>query len=445
MERNIHTDEFERFLKEKSDQYKLYPSDKLWNNINRSIHSRRKWPYVVLTLFLLLGTAVVVDYSSYNYIVPGKNSLTQISTPAPADISSAHIANKNNSIAKNSITANESAGLSSSVKDNRYTENHSSAETYTSLPTDQIKIIVNSPDTKTSIAADENYNRINNAIIKALNEKKNSNAAKKKVVEEEGEKAVRKVLWKGEAFKKSKFKWQISFSPTVSYRKLTSGLGQITDIFRGVPYSTTQGNTPVNSLVTQKPAIGAEVGASLAYKLSDNFIIKGGLQLNYSRYQLKAYSSKPQIATLALDNNRGGTDSVNFISTMENHEGRGSSWYNNEYLQISMPVGFEWSVLGNSTFKWNVGASAQPVYNFANNVYLLSTDFKHYVQDPSLIRKWNLNAGVETFISYDMGSFKWQAGPQLRYQLFSSYKDVYPIKEHLVDFGFKIGITKTIR
>ena len=198
-------------------------------------------------------------------------------------------------------------------------------------------------------------------------------------------KTTTKKLW-GEVLKASKFRWQLSFSPTISYRRLTSGLGQITEVFRGVPYSTVQTKTPVNDLVAHKPAIGAEVGASLIYKLSDNFTLKGGVQLNYSRYQLSAYNTKPEIATLALHNNWGGTDSVNFVSTLKNYEGYGSSWLNNEYLQISLPIGFEWSVVGNSTLKWNVAASAQPVYNFANNTYLLSTDFKYYVQDPSLIR-----------------------------------------------------------
>lgn len=444
MQRNIHIDESEKFLKEKADQYKLYPSDKVWSNINRSIHPRRKWPYVALTLFLLLGTAVFVDYNSYNYVVPGRNAITQISTPPSSNIAPAYISKKNNSTAKKIIAENESNTLSSQPPNKQFTGSTSTVEVSSPL-TEQIKIFVNKPDTKEGPGSDENYNNFTAAFLKTLNDKKSTSGAKKKVRDVQDEEPVKKVLWKGEAFKKSKFKWQISFSPTVSYRKLTSGLSQVTEIFRGVPYSNVQGNTSVNSLVTQKPAIGAEVGANLAYKLSENFVIKGGLQFNYSRYQLKAYSSKPQIATVALNNNRGGTDSVSFISTMENHEGRGSSWYNNEYLQISLPVGFEWSVLGNSNFKWNIGASAQPVYNFANNVYLLSTDFKHYVQDPSLIRKWNINAAMETFISYDMGSFKWQVGPQLRYQLMSSYKSEYPIKEHMVDFGFKIGITKTLK
>ena len=84
MERNIHTDEFERFLRDKADQYKVYPSDKIWSNINRSIHPRKKWPYAALTLFLLLGTAVFIDYNSFNYIVPGKQPLLAYNHTIPA-------------------------------------------------------------------------------------------------------------------------------------------------------------------------------------------------------------------------------------------------------------------------------------------------------------------------------------------------------------------------
>ena len=38
MERNYYTEGFESFLKEKSDEYKLYPSEKVWNNINQKLH-----------------------------------------------------------------------------------------------------------------------------------------------------------------------------------------------------------------------------------------------------------------------------------------------------------------------------------------------------------------------------------------------------------------------
>ena len=436
MERNIHIDEFDEFLKEKADQYKMYPSDKVWNNIQRSVHPRKKWPYISLTLLLLLGTAVLVDYHTHNLASVNKiltfNS-NHFKGATPPIVSGNSLIESTTPLATNDadkavfkpvfIPAPLSEKITQTVKpslyhkkndnsDNSYADNEGLELADSDKLTDRISA---KPKFESTTDEDAEDNKIN------------------------------KVLWGGEAFKKSKFEWQLFFSPTVSYRKLTSDISEVTDVFRGVPYNTTQKSTSVDNLVTHKPAVGAEVGANIIYKLTDNFILRAGLQLNYSRYELRAYASKPEQTTLAVVSNPLGTDSINVISTLQNLNGNGSSWFNNEYFQVSLPVGFEWGVLGNSTLKWNIAASAQPVYNFAHNFYLLSTDFKRNGQHPSLIRKWNINAGVETYVSYNMGSFKWQAGPQLRYQLMSSYKSEYPVKEYLVDFGFKIGVTKTIR
>ncbi len=440
MERNIHIDEFEEFLKEKADQYKMYPSDKAWSNIQRSLHPRKKWPYISLTLLLLLGTAVFVDYYTYNLVVPFKKVLTF----------------NNAQFQKNNLPPVSDAALNASLLPPAvvFTNGDDNTPIPPSLSSSIKKTIIPS---KPSLTGNTDDGYANNEDIEITSEQTlpvHSNAsdiiinpkpATTITEDNEDDKKIKKVLWGGETFKKSKFEWQLFFSPTISYRKLTSGISEVTDVFRGVPYSTVQKNTEINSLVTHKPAVGAEAGANLAYKVTNNFLLKAGVQLNYSRYQLRAYASKPEQTTLAVVSNPLGTDSINVISTLQNLSGSGSSWFNNEYFQVSMPVGFEWGVLGNSTLHWNIAASAQPVYNFANNVYLLSTDFKRYGQDPSLVRRWNINAGVETYVSYNMGSFKWQAGPQLRYQLLSSYKSQYPVKEYLVDFGFKIGVTKTLR
>ena len=56
-----------------------------------------------------------------------------------------------------------------------------------------------------------------------------------------------------------------------------------------------------------------------------------------------------------------------------------------------------------------------------------------------------MNAGAEAYRSYNHNGVKWQVGPQFRYQLFSSYNKAYPIKEYLMEYGIKVGITKTIR
>ena len=445
MKRNIQIDEFEKFLREKSDQYKLYPSDKIWNNINRSVHSGRKWPYIILTLFVFLGSAVFVDYKTFNYVIPGKKAISTFNTIIPAS-EPIQIVEKTTFDRKS--TEPENANNSKEL-----TATTTQTPTNKSLVIQKQAIVTNDQATDQAAAANNetyaDYSDINTPADITKNTLLINHPVKKNNVTEENndeENKKKKVLWAGEAFKKSKFNLQISFSPTISYRRLTSGLNQITEVFRGVPYNKTEQSTAVNKLVNHKPAIGAEAGANVIYKLTNNFTLRAGLQVNYSRYQLSAFNSKPEQTTIALQGNYGMVDSLNLISPYKNYSGAGASWLNNEYLQLSMPIGFEWSVLGNkSPLKWNIGASVQPVYNFSNNVYLLSTDFEHYVQDPSLIRKWNINAGVETFVSYDMGSFKWQVGPQFRYQLNSSYKSQYPIKEYVVDFGFKVGLIKTIR
>lgn len=435
MERNFHIDDFEEFLKEKADQYKMYPSDKVWNNIHKSVHPRKKWPYITLTLLLLLGTAIFVD--THNLISVRHisfNSNSNKVTPAvslvsihDSDFRPQQFSTGNNNTDNTSIQTPLSSTrlfISSRLKSKEKIVH----ESHHATDTQEIELSDSQPLPMHPSAGN---------VLKQQLAKTAPNTGENQ--------EVKKVLWGGEPFKKSRIKWQLFFSPVVSYRRLSSELNEVTDVFRGIPYRITQETTSVNNLVTHKPAIGAEVGATMVYRLTDNFSLKAGLQLNYSRYQLRAYATKPERITLAVVDRPMGGDSINVISTLKNFSGNGSSWFNNEYLQVALPIGFEWGVLGNSTLRWNVAASAQPVYNFSNNQYLLSTNFERYGQDPSLIRKWNINAGVETYVSYNMGSFKWQVGPQLRYQLMSSFRSSYPVKEYLVDYGFKIGVTKTIR
>jgi hypothetical protein len=101
--------------------------------------------------------------------------------------------------------------------------------------------------------------------------------------------------------------------------------------------------------------------------------------------------------------------------------------------------------MGNRRLQLNVAGSIQPTYLLMNSAYMLTSDFSNYTKESSLVRKWNVNAGVETFISYYMGGVRWQIGPQFRYQLLSSYTNRYPIHEYLMEYGMKIGVSKTIR
>ncbi len=76
---------------------------------------------------------------------------------------------------------------------------------------------------------------------------------------------------------------------------------------------------------------------------------------------------------------------------------------------------------------------------------MVSSDYKKYIQEPDLVRHFNLNTSLETFMSYKMGGVTWQAGPQIRYQILPGTTNDYPIHEHLIDFGFKIGVVKSLK
>jgi hypothetical protein len=109
---------------------------------------------------------------------------------------------------------------------------------------------------------------------------------------------------------------------------------------------------------------------------------------------------------------------------------------------MSVPLGAEMTVFGSDKVKFNIAGTLQPTFVLNNQAYMISTNMKNYAQEPSLYRKFNLAAGAEAYLSIKAGSYRWMIGPQFRYQIFSSHKDVYPITEHLFDYGFKIGITR---
>jgi hypothetical protein len=114
-------------------------------------------------------------------------------------------------------------------------------------------------------------------------------------------------------------------------------------------------------------------------------------------------------------------------------------------LQVSIPIGVELKILGNKRVQLNVAGTVQPSYLLFNDTYLLSTDYVNYAKETSLVQKWNLHTSFETFISYNVGGIRWQVGPQFRYQLLSTYNDRYPIKEYMMEYGIKVGVSKTLR
>jgi len=163
-----------------------------------------------------------------------------------------------------------------------------------------------------------------------------------------------------------------------------------------------------------------------------------------NRYDIKAFKAPFALATIAL-NTRGSSrvDSLLTISSYSNVDGSSnkSSWLQNLSFQVSAPVGVELALAGSDKMQFGIATTVQPTYILGDRAYLITTDYKNYTQIPWLLRRWNVNTAFETFVSYQAGKMRWQVGPQVRYQLLSSFISNYPVKENLFDFGLKICIS----
>src|SRR6187431_944502 len=84
MDRNFHNDEFERLLREKSDEFRMYPSKRIWNSIYNNIHPGRKWPSVAMSITLIITLLSVGYLNTRNasvYPEKGTNNSVQKSAP----------------------------------------------------------------------------------------------------------------------------------------------------------------------------------------------------------------------------------------------------------------------------------------------------------------------------------------------------------------------------
>lgn len=188
---------------------------------------------------------------------------------------------------------------------------------------------------------------------------------------------------------------------------------------------------------------GFEAGAKVTYVLSKKWKVFSGLNLNYSDYNLVSNLIHPTFATLTLkDKNTGIPYSKSYITFYGNGQSLNQVALTNYSFQFSIPIGLEYQVWGNKNIQISVASAIEPSVVLKSNSYIISADKKYYVQDPGLMRKMNLGGNFGTFISFGSNKIRWQIGPDIHYQLLSTYKNSYLSEEHLIDYGIRIGISK---
>ena len=68
MNESSHKDNFEEYLRQQANEHRMYPSDCVWTNIRKKIHTPKKWP--ALSIFTVLIISALVIGTVLNKPVP---------------------------------------------------------------------------------------------------------------------------------------------------------------------------------------------------------------------------------------------------------------------------------------------------------------------------------------------------------------------------------------
>jgi len=441
MKRNLHDVDFEQFIKSSADQYRMYPSEKVWRGINNNLRPRKRWYGLGFLLLLVSG-----GLSGLFIINSKKTDLQEMdlnTTVSGAPIKSLSglplTQNSDLAIVKPLTQLNILPGIQQQNTSSDFIQKASSQQPLITSFIDiaAVKSEVEMPEVSSANQVTDQDEYFMGPAILSTQQKNNTVSIPLSLLSK-NPLTIESVLNSYKKGKKNKITFQAFFTPTISYRKLRDNKKFTPTRPVNIPYGYAALYN-INEVVTHKPDMGLEIGFNAKYGITKGIRAKAGLQFNMTKYEIKAFNNPLEIATIAL-NNGYRIDSLNTFSNYRNFSGTKANWLKNFYFQVSMPVGIEAKLLGDDKIEFGIASTIQPTYILGDRAYLISSNYKNYSEVPWLIRRWNINTSLETYVAYSTGKLNWQVGPQVRYQLLSSFVKKYPVKENLFDFGFKVGI-----
>lgn len=453
----LNKDEMEQYLENQVNQHRIYPSDHIWRNIQEQLHEPVRWPalpFILLFIIaaLVVGTLLVKPEEHFVY----RSRLLSTALPLPEPEKKADIPSLEESMATGAITEKTIAYATErlrlyklddsviQVKDSSSNISQPVVTLSANRPHNMLALVtppeaIPSPQLERVIITGNSY-------VDSLVKIEVPVAQPEQAMVQTGTPAQQEdysIPFINVPEKANRWSFQMYFAPSATYRRLVSGKSS-----QSPPL--TPGNAPlapgytddVNHVVQHSPSRGWELGFSIGYQLNKQFTVKAGLQYNKRQYSIAASSAHSyERVNVALN----GHDTLRLFSPYRNLKGYYPVTLHNNYQEISIPLSISWKGWHHNRFSWHVSASFQPTLALSKKVFLVSTDFKNYVDGSSLMRTWNINTSFETYISYRTGEVEWQIGPQFRYQQFSTFKKEYPIREFLLDYGIKIGFTTPIK
>ena len=502
MENNFYTDDdFEQFLRTATDDFKMYPSRRIWHSLYNDLHPGRKWPSLAVCL-VLVSAILFVGISNNNSInKTNLSSLPQKSAGSGNELASNNKkqSNVNSSVLTGTFSYQSAARIPESVSSNSaspFKSNYSEGSDVnsitgvnineiakTNLPVPSGNELITAPKgegemfmtdgiavniaarknsgSKESITAIENNsenetvsispsvitknaaNIPDHAKIIATNLKTTGFVEDRAWIENyafQNRKSISKLRSFGNM--------QYYATTSVGFRTLKQKAGlntQSSNSTQNLVASSNSNSQDINNEVTQKSAMNMEVGAALLYSVSKRLRVKAGVQFNYTNYvSIADKLNHPTETSLLVNTGSGFTDQPRISNYVNSINGQKNQKLNNTTLQLSLPIGADFRIAGHDKLRWYAASTIQPTVITGGNVFAISSDHKNYIEEATLLRKWNMNASFETFLSYKTSAgVIINLGPQVRYQLLSTYNSRYGYSEKLYNVGLKLGFTKS--
>ena len=238
--------------------------------------------------------------------------------------------------------------------------------------------------------------------------------------------------------KNARIGWTFYINPTistVSFNKKTIQPSNNTGSLVLLP------NQPSFKII-HNPKLGIETGAEMSLQIAKKWQFITGLNVSYSGYNNVSNLVHPTFADLNLYDKNGQTYSKTYITHYGNGQSQDHINLVNYSIEASIPLGLQYNIWASQKIRIDLSSLLEPSVVVRDDAYLISSDGRYYVNDPMLVRRTNVDGHFGSYITFIGKKIKWHIGPDFRYQLFSTYKNIYPAKEHLIDYGIRIGISK---
>ncbi len=463
MESRFDTNNFERSLREQADKFFLIPSERVWKSIYNDLHPGSKWPSLGVGIILLISlfwignshtstvnpitTKKVVEKTLISIPVKESNTINTSTSEIQIKSETGRQPVSTKSIAEKTILLPVAAGVVRGNKE-QPTANALLLSEKTENKIDEV-IAVHPVVNNSALTAGIHSNISPGSFTgmnRVLNDKKETpvlsdkllrvinSATSEQVANKEKDQAAKVPSAIGKKLKR-KAQWTLFVTPERGYVH-----------FRGSNL-----NQPVQSLVATSPntvhkvnargRYGIQAGADVKYKLAGNLDFTSGFHLSYNGYNIMAELAHPSLASVTFRNSKDNLFTKNYMSYYGNSN-NGSLKIANYNMQFAIPVGLQWTLFEEGNVKVSVVSTVEPFLVLGSQAYILSGDGKKFVNDPDLMRRVNLNGSFGSVVTFSSHNINWNIGPSVRYQVLSTYQNIYPIREHLINYGLRIGISK---